>query len=59
MSRDISISSMCYIAKFLKNKYFLLPNLNSDDVVMSSRNLKFSLMPFCKRRGITTRSDTN
>jgi hypothetical protein len=53
MSRGISISSMCYIPKFLQKKYFPLPNLNFDDVVMSRGNLKFSLTPFCKRWDVT------
>jgi hypothetical protein len=44
---------MCYIPKSLRKKYFSLPNLNSNDFVMSHGNRKFSLMHFCKRRGIT------
>jgi hypothetical protein len=37
--------------------YIMLPNLNSNDVIMSCRNSKFSLTPFCKRRGVTTNGE--
>jgi hypothetical protein len=44
---------MCYLIPSLLDIYYIpLPNLNSDDVVMSRENLKFSLTSFCKRRGV-------
>jgi hypothetical protein len=47
------LALMCYIPKFLRKKYILLPNLNFDDVITSRENRKFSLMPFYKRRDVT------
>jgi len=40
-------------SKFVGYIYIPLPNLNSDDVVMSREKFKFSLTPFCKRQGVT------
>jgi len=37
----------------LRKKYIPLLIYNSDDVVMSRENRKFSLTHLCKRRGVT------
>jgi hypothetical protein len=52
--RGISVRSSDVLcnSKSVGYIYILLTNLNSDDVVMSRGNLKFSLTPFCKRWGV-------
>jgi hypothetical protein len=62
MSTGISVSSTCYGINFLVfkvEKYILLLNLISDNVVMSRAKLKFSLKHFCKRQGITCKIWSN
>jgi hypothetical protein len=53
--RGISVTSsnVLFNSKSVGYIYIPLPNLNSDDVVMSRENLKFSLTHFCKRQGVT------
>jgi hypothetical protein len=52
------LALMCYLFPCLLKKYIyiyiyiMLPIHNSDDVVMSRRNLKFSLMLFVKTRAL-------
>jgi len=55
MPKGISISSyVLFVSMSFKEIYIyiMLPIHNSDDVVMSRRNLKFSLMLFVKTRAL-------